>query len=228
MTEIEAKRLPSDLGHHLRQGDTWLAMSAEGQNTAMLTYAAFEFRLGIERIAVSYWSTLLQRKVEADDFRDIRSFKKLEKRIYELAGHQMEIDRHFDLVRILLAALGIDDVIETPKIGQLSSFWHYCSELCHVGWSLSVGSHDAHKATFETLSDMSLTLWRFIRSLGWPIVKDPEFSNLRDRFVTGNACADDVVEFVQRRGLHARKTFNDGREAEPYGETIAASSDVRT
>src|SRR5512135_1231363 len=89
-----------DLAHHVRQGVTWLSMSSEGENTAALSYAAFELRFAIERLGVHYWAALLNRKPEEQDLRDIESFKRVERRIYELAGHQKEIDDHFEFMRI--------------------------------------------------------------------------------------------------------------------------------
>jgi len=66
---------------------------------------------------VHYWASLLSGNPEERDVRDIESFKRIERRIYELAGHQREIDGHFEFMRIVLRALKIDLQIETPNIG---------------------------------------------------------------------------------------------------------------
>lgn len=101
MPDVSTKHSP-ELAHHVRQGIAWLSASAEGENTAALSYAAFELRFAIERLAVHYWRALLNRTPEEKDLRDIESFKRVERRIYELAGHQREIDGHFEFMRICL------------------------------------------------------------------------------------------------------------------------------
>jgi hypothetical protein len=74
--------------------------SGQGANPVALSYAAFEFRLAIERLGIHYWGELLSRPLEEKDIRS--SFKKIEKRIYALAGHQKEIDGHFEFMRVVL------------------------------------------------------------------------------------------------------------------------------
>ena len=95
------------LRHHIVQGAAWLQESDQGANTGVFSYAAFEFRLAIERLAVHYWAQLLGRRPQAKDFHEIRSFKRIERRIYELGGHQREIDGHFEFMRIVLSLLEI-------------------------------------------------------------------------------------------------------------------------
>ena len=48
-----------------------------GENTAALSHAAFELRTALERLAVHYWATLLDRKPEEQDLREIASFKRV-------------------------------------------------------------------------------------------------------------------------------------------------------
>lgn len=78
MTELSLVH-NNDLLHHIQQGSFWLNESAQGDNTAALSYAALEFRFAIERLAVHYWANLLGRKPESDDFKDIESFKRAER-----------------------------------------------------------------------------------------------------------------------------------------------------
>jgi len=58
MPDVSIQHHP-DLMHHVRQGETWLSVSAEGENSAALSYAAFELRFAVERIAIHYWAALL-------------------------------------------------------------------------------------------------------------------------------------------------------------------------
>lgn len=214
-------RHQNNLSHHITQGTSWLARSAEGEETAALSYAAFELRFGIELLAVYYWATLLNRKPEADDLYDIGAFKRIEKRIYELAGHQKEIDDHFEFMRIVLGALKIDASFLTPQIGKLKSYWHDCSELCHVGWPLACSAPEVRKAAFASLTEISQALTSQVASMGWPVLQDATFAGLRDKFVRGDASRDDVLAHIQRTGLWAQVEYPDVKEPHSIGESVA-------
>lgn len=220
MDEISLQHL-NNLAHHIRQGNAWLAKSAGGNNTATLSYAAFEFRFGIERLAVHYWATLLGRKPEADDMKDTDSFKRIERRIYELAGNQKTIDGHFEFMRIVHAALQIDFSFHTPQIGKLSSYWHACSELCHVGWPLACSVKEVRDAALSSLSEIAHELSVHADSLGWPIIQDPTFNELRDQFIRGDASSRDVLAYIKRTGLWAQVELPNGT-ARFVGEAVVA------
>ena len=213
-----------ELPHHVHQGIAWLTVSAEGVNTAALSYAALEFRFAIERLAVQYWRVLLNRTLEERDLRDIGSFKRIENRIYELAGHQAEIDRHFEFMRIVLGALKIVVSFHTPKIGELSRHWHNCSELCHVGWPLASSVPEVRKGAFATLTETSILLSTLVSSCGWPVFQDTAFAELRARFIAGQVSCNDVLAYVQRTGIWASAEFPDGRPAQFVGEPVAPSA----
>jgi hypothetical protein len=209
-----------DLTHHVRQGTAWLAASSEGENTAAVSYAAFELRLGVERIAVHYWAALLGRKPEEEDFRDVQSFKRVEKRIYELAGHQKEIDGHFAFMRIVLDAMKIDLPLCRPSIGRLARYWHECSELCHIAWPLACAGPELRKSAFTNLATMAKALSEEVQSLGWPVLMEPAFVDLRNRFISGAATAEDVLVHVQQTGIWARAVFTDGRAPHFVGQAV--------
>jgi hypothetical protein len=170
---------------------------------------------------VHYWAALLSNKPEAKDLRDIESFKRVERRIYELAGHQKEIDAHFEFMRILLGAMKIDEPFHTPKICELSKYWHECSELCHIAWPLSCSASVVRKVAYSNLIEISQSLSAQVTSLvGWPLIKDAAFTKLRDGFIAGNVSSADVLAHVQRTGLWARAEFTDGRAAQFVGEPV--------
>lgn len=216
MADISIQHNP-DLAHHVHQGIAWLSASAEGENTAALSYAAFELRFAVERMAVHYWAALLNREPEEHDLRDIESFKRVERRIYELAGHQKEIDGHFEFMRIVLGAMKIDTSFHTPKIGELSKYWYECSELCHIAWPLSCSVSEMRKIAFANLIEISQSLSAHVSSLGWPVLQDATFSELRNRFIAGEVSPDDVLTHVQQTGLWARVMFTDGRASQFVG-----------
>ncbi len=209
-----------ELAHHVRQGVAWLSASGEGENTAALSYAAFELRFAVERLAVHYWAALLDRKPEEQDLREIESFKRVERRIYELAGHQREIDGHFAFMRVVFGAMKIDAPFHTPQIGALSKYWHECSELCHIAWPLSCAVPEVRAAAFSMLTEVAEVLSAHVQSLGWPVLKDSAFAELRNRFIAGEATAEDVLAHVQRTGIWARAEYTDGRSSHFVGEPV--------
>lgn len=222
MPDVSIQHRPG-LAHHVRQGEAWLSVSAGGENTAALSYAAFELRFAVERLAIHYWAALLDRRPQEHDLRDIESFKRVERRIYELAGHQREIDAHFAFMRIVLGAMKIDMPLHTPKIGALAKYWHECSELCHIAWPLSCEVSELQKTAYSSLTEIAETLSANVESLGWPILKDSSFADLRNRFVAGDATEEDVLAHVQRTGLWARAEFTDGRAPRFVGQPVPPS-----
>ena len=77
MPDVGIHRRP-ELAHHVRQGVAWMSATGEGENTAALSYAAFELRFAVEGRAARYWATLLDRKPEKQDLREIESYKRVE------------------------------------------------------------------------------------------------------------------------------------------------------
>jgi len=224
MPSIALKRSP-ELQHHVLQGSAWLAESAGGANTTALSYAAFEFRLAIERIGLQYWIELMPQEMEEKDLRDIGSFKRIENRIYDLGGHQKEIDAHFEFNRVVLNLLKVKEQLPTPKLGQLSRYWHECSELCHIAWSLV--SQDAQLVVdlHAALTTIETFLTEQVSGLvTWPKIADADFDVLREKFIAGQASAKDVQSYLEERGLWGRIEYNDGRPNEFVGEAIPPAS----
>ena len=220
MKSIALRRSP-DLKHHVMQGTAWLAQSTGGVNTTALAYAAFEFRLAIERLGVHYWVELLSRQLEEKDLRDLASFKRIENRIYELGGHQKEIDGHFEFNRVVLCLLKIERKLPTPKLGELSSHWHQCSELCHIGWSLAAGDPQLAAESYAALKTIEVFLNEQVADLvTWPRISDSSFADLRTRYVAGLANASDVQRYFEEKGAWAKVEYMDGRPAEFVGEPI--------
>jgi hypothetical protein len=211
-----------NLMHHVNQGVAWLNVSAQGANTTALSYAAFEFRLAIERLAIHYWATLLNRKIETRDLSDINSFKTVEKRIYQLGGHQQKIDRHFAFMNILLDSLSISQKILAPDIGKLSKYWHLCSEFCHIAWTLSSFSDpQLHLKAESSLREIEQFLLIQVTSAGdWPRVNEANFNALRDRFVAGKSDDGEIRLYLKKIGVWARVEYSDGRPPEFVGKAI--------
>lgn len=214
----------NDLEHHAFQAEAWLGSSANGENTAALSYAALELRYATERLLVHYWATLLNRPLKGSDFDKIKSFQGLQAEIYELGGHQREINAHFEFMRIFFGAIKFDAPVVTPHIGKLTSLWHTCSEVCHIAWVLACTVPELRAETFKALSDGVELVHTLASSLGWPMPKDREFSDLRRRFVAGEATEDDVLAYMKRVGVWAKVEYPDGRPSEFVGEAIPPGS----
>ena len=210
----------SDLTHHIQQGQAWLAASNCGENTAMLSYAALELRLAIERLAIHYWTGLLDRPLTDEDLRDFESFSRGQRRIFAEAGHQQLIDAHFAFMRIVLNVLNVETPLCTPNMGELARHWQISSNCCHIAWTLGCNSMEVRSAAFEDLSTISGTLSVLVGGLGWPVLKDAEFMALRDRFVAGQALSDDVHAELKRRGIWAQVEYPDGRPSHFVGDPL--------
>src|SRR4051812_16561351 len=92
------------VGYHLAEAEAWLAASNGGEYTTPLSYAAFELRLEIERIAVELLGRI-KGQLTGDDLDTIQSFGRIENKVYELAGHQRLLDKKVEFSNILLEAL---------------------------------------------------------------------------------------------------------------------------
>lgn len=223
MSALVPSRTP-DLRHHVLQGTVWLRESDQGANTSALSYAAFEFRLAIERLAVHYWAQLLGRRPEVKDFRDISSFKRVERRIYEFGGHQKEINGHFKFMQIVLSLLAIRGDLATPNLRQLSKNWHECSKLCHISWTLTCSVPQARTDAFGALQAIQNSLTEQVNGLAsWPKIHEPTFADLRDRYVAGEADSNDVKAYLKKKGAWTRIKYKDGRPSVFVGEPIAPS-----
>lgn len=191
------------LDYHVLQGAAWLHASEAGARTAAISYAALEFRFAIERLAIHYWRQLIDRTPTDDELDALGSLKAVEKRIYELAGHQLAINRHFEFMQIVLSAMSISTPLHTPNIGLLSRHWHLCSELCHVGWPLASTVEELRAEMYKRLSEVLGELKDNVKSLGWPLIKDDSFNSIRVEYVAGRIDSAAVLAHIHSIGVWA-------------------------
>src|SRR4051812_12554347 len=126
---ISLHREPGLPFHHA-QGRAWLQASQMGANSTPVAYAAFEFRLAIERVALEFLVRVQGTEQTKADLSRLRSYKAVEKQIRRLAGHQRTIDRSIQFQNLLLEAAGAKFTIIPIQISKLSRHWHECSEFC--------------------------------------------------------------------------------------------------
>ncbi|MEW6713656.1 MAG: hypothetical protein AB1306_01000 [Nitrospirota bacterium] len=213
----------TELDYHFKEGKAWLDSSNSGKNTTALSYAAFEFRLAIERIILQYWSGLAPGGAEELSFESIRSYKSIEKRIFQIAGHQKEINAKFEFARVLIQALKIPWEIPTPDIGKFSSYWHACSELCHIAWTLAATSQDLVSMAYNNLLEISDFLNKHLDGVTlWAKMEEMSFRKLQDDFVAGRVSSADVLDHLKKIGLYA-VTETEGNVRKFIGEAIPPS-----
>ncbi|MDP3814206.1 hypothetical protein [Pseudomonas sp.] len=218
-----------DLGHHLAAGRYWLEKVAPPRGAIAISYCAFEFRLEIERLAFQYWLQVHKGEyTEEQLLHDIRAFKRLEKKVYDLGGKQDEINRYFELVRIFFETLELPCDFVTPNVGKLNKYWQACSEYCHVGWSLLWEDEGAVIAARAELGEISSYLDSQIQGLiGWPdlpVSKYEEKNQVIRDYIEGKSTKEQVVAFVKQQGLWGRIEYADGRPAKFAGKAVHPSS----
>ncbi len=213
-----------DLHHHIDLGRKWLDASNEGKKNILLSYAAFEFRFAIERLAVHYWLQLAGDDPLHGDVRTLRSFKSIEKKIYELAGNQLLINRHYDFIRCFFESLGLGIHCPTPTVGKLAGHWHSCSELCHISWTLFAGESGNSDLAFTELTKINLYLIDQASGItNWPKLpksESLEYASLIDRFMSGEAGIDDVKTYIKKNGIWAKVDYPDGRPSHFVGTPV--------
>jgi hypothetical protein len=218
------KRNPAD-NYHLVEGKAWLEKSAQGQNTTALCYAGFEFRLQIERIGVQHWSALKPGGIEAKDLLDAGKFKSIENYIYKLAGHQRELNTRYEYTRILTDLLQIPCKIVTPQLGKLSSYWHECSEFCHIASSFYLTTPEVAKMAYEFLVEVCEFLDEQTSGL-ITIGRLPECGELEKQFISGEITTEELKTKIAEMGLWARVVYDDGRPNEFVGKAIPPAEDI--
>lgn len=119
MNPLSWKRHPA-VNYHFEEGKAWLKESRRGKRCTALSYAAFEFRLAIERIIFQYWYTINNNELNEGNINDVRSFKRMQNKIYSRGGVQKTINKHFEFVQILL------DSLKTGK-SLLLQTWESCT-----------------------------------------------------------------------------------------------------
>ena len=158
-----------------------------------------------------------------DDLYTASSFKRIERAIYDLAGHQREIDLHFEFMAMLIAELKIEVPVIPPQIGRLSNYWHESSELCHVAWPIASQTPELPGKVFEGLTEMVNEVALLNSSIRWFTFHEAAIDQLRRDFVVGKATLDDARAHLRRTGVWAKVEYPDGRPSHFVGEAIPPS-----
>lgn len=213
------KRDPAT-NYHFEEGRAWLSQSRRGKRCTALAYAAFEFRLALERVTFQYWYTSQGETVE-NIFQRAKSFKGMQRDLFIDANQQI-VDRGFEFIRIVLELLGLQDrKIMTPKFKTFERYWQQCSQLCHINWTIIPKNRDLRKRTFSNLEEIESFLRTQLEGISsWPNIKDDNFRILGDRFVRGEIGKDEISGYFRKTGLYAVMKYSDSRQNEFVGIPI--------
>jgi hypothetical protein len=218
--ELALQQSPA-LEHHVNQARVWLAASEVGKSTVPLAYAALELRFAVERLAVHYWAGLVVGTDTEAELSDIGAFKSIENRIYQLAGHQREIDRSIEFSELMCSMLGLTLPKGRPNLPMLKRHWHSCSEMCHIGWALACVSpeigHQSHAVLVAVMTDVDEMLKG---TLGIPKIHDAITKEVERAFIAGQITPEEAKRRLSERGLQAEFTPVAGAAPVPLGVAV--------
>lgn len=220
MPELALQQSPA-LEHHVNQASVWLAASDKGKNTVPLAYAALELRFAVERLAVHYWAGLVVGTEAEAELMNVGAFKSIESRIYELAGHQREINRSIEFSELMCSMIGVTLPKGRPNLPILKKHWHSCSEMCHVGWALACTSPEIGTQSHDVLVKVAADLEEMLKGmLGLPKIHDAATKEIEQAFIAGTITSDEAKGRLSERGLHAEFTPRAGDAPIPMGTAV--------
>lgn len=220
MTQLTLQQSPA-LAHHVKQASAWLVASDTGKNSVPLAYAAFELRFAIERLAVHYWAGLVVGTEAEAELLNIGAFKSIEGRIYELAGHQREINRSLDFIELMCSMVGITLPLGRPNLPALKKHWHSCSEMCHIGWALACIAPEVRVQSHAVLVKVATDLDEMLNGLlGLPKIQDAATKEIERAFVAGSITPDEAKRRLAERGLSAEFIRTRGDDPVPMGIAV--------
>lgn len=204
-----------DVSHHYTRGCDWLLHAERSQAPHELNYAGLEFRLAIERLLSEYLYRVRGDRLDLSDFDRLHSAKRVERLIYELAGHQRIINGKIAFMQVLFDALQIRQKIATPEVGKLAGWWQSCSDYCHIVFTIAAASlpsaiTDALSALGEVRAGLK-PYYEQIRT--WPRIADPAFRELESSFIEGRADRSEILAHLKRSGVYAILEAKDGSKS---------------
>lgn len=222
MPPLSMKRRPES-NYHLAEGKAWLSQATGGANTTAIAYAAFEFRLQIERIGFQHWYVLAPDIAE-EDFADLHSFKNIENRIYQLTGNQRVINKRYEYGQILSEMLGLENDIAPPVLGRLSRCWHKCSDYCHIAWSLVSDNPEIAKNAYESLVEISQFIDEQTSALNM-ILSLPVLGEIEKKFIDEEITSEQLRNHLKEVGLWAKMEYDDDRPSHFVGKAVPPNSE---
>ncbi len=201
---------------HFREGRKWLALSQKGHRTTPLAYCAFEFRLSLERVAFELLFQIRGSSFDENDLKASKKVKNIQNRIHDLEGNQLQLDRKFTFLRILLELAGNKRFkLAHVNLSILKKHWQFCSEYCHMQFSLPTSWGDSAfvEAAYKGLCDVSEFLTDINSSLlVWPKWEDAWITNLLNDFVDGKIDESVLISELKKKGVWGLFEAPDGKK----------------
>lgn len=178
---------------------------------------------------MQYYIKLSGLEDENLDPNTLSSFKKMKNKIFSLAGYQNEINREFEITRVLMEFLNIPVEIHTPNLGRLSAIWHDCSEPCHIFWNMAAAAN-IEESDYDPYSD----LLNYAKELGvfaeatvhWVRIRDAGLNETFKSFDGDPDCKAKIRKHFEKIGLYAEVIPNDGSKPYLVGTPIPVKNDT--
>ena len=206
-----ALELDTSVRAHFLQGEEWLNFCEQGQLSRPLSYAGFEFRLALERLAIELLLRIRNGKFESEDQKYLHKVDNINNRIREIAGNQLEIDRKVDFMNLVMAKARIPFRIAKINLGQLAKHWHSCSDLCHISWTVVSKDTNFRESAYQMLVQTHEFLANTYKSVvTWFDLQEKLFVDLQTAFVSGEIGVDEVEQKLDETGVWGLYIAPDG------------------
>lgn len=148
----------------------------------------------------------------------------MKNKIFDIAGYQNEINKQFEITKVLLELLNIPVVIHTPNLGRLSAIWHDCSEACHIFWNMTAETAKKEHPDYDPYSDLvkytdELSLFTEA-AVYWVRIRDAGLNEMFDGFDGSLDHKERIKKHFEEIGLYAEFIQNDGMKRCAVGTPI--------
>ena len=202
--------------YHFAQGKQWLDIVRNKDENIPLSYCAFEFRIALERVAFELLKEIRGTAFDEADKKASKKLKNIHNRIHHLEGHQRQLDKKCDFLKILIEAAGYKDFpLAKVNLSMLIKYWDFCSTYCHLQYNLasSWGNQSFVDKCFEGLCEIEKFLEDIVTRdiILWPRWTDDVWINdLLNRYIEGKINNTELVIELKNRGVWGKIEKPDG------------------
>ena len=190
LKSLKGKR-ENSAGYHCMLGQKWRRFGEHDKNHNALVYAAFEFRLAIERIVFELYALIRSLKDIPDDEVDkYENITNLITYIMEIVESQKNLYRLLKFNSIWFhEVIPYPSEISIPDISVLKKYWHGLSDYCHmqIKPTATWESPDWINKSYSLLNEVEKYLWEITvtKHFAFPQLNtwQPEVLDLLDMYV---------------------------------------------
>jgi len=178
-------------GYHCALGQKWRRLGEPDKNHNALVYAAFEFRIAIERIVFELYALIRSLKNIPDD--EVDKYESITNNItylMEIVMNQKNLYRLLKFNSIWFHEVSsFRSELSVPDIKILKNFWHGLSDYCHmqVKPNITWESPEWISNAYSFLNEVEKYLWeiKVKKHFGFPqiITWPQEVQDLLDTYV---------------------------------------------